>query len=268
MCYIKEHMNEPVAYLDIISDLHLEFGHDFQLPPVEKSGMSIALLAGDIGHPHKPHYKKFLEKAKKHYDHVLVVAGNHEYYGSTLLKTQGLLREIVMETDCIFLNRDIHVIEGVATFLGCTLWSHLRPEEYNVAEGYLSDFTQIKVSAGEKFSAAYYDILHREDASWLEKEIKARPEENIVVLTHHCPSKKIIHPDYQDHPLNMCFVTNLEHLFQNNVKLWACGHSHKRGVTQINKAFCGLNPRGYPRENTTWKTLRFSLFRGGVLKLI
>lgn len=87
-------------------------------------------------------------------------------------------------------------------------------------------------------------------------------------MIHHCPTEKVIHPIYRGHPLNSCFVSNLEHLCTDSVKLWASGHSHKRMSEEVNSLWYGLNPRGYPGENKTFIPMLFSLFKGGGMKLI
>ena len=278
----------PLATFHIASDLHLEFGKPcgttggtsfpFDMPKPAGPGLHIALLAGDLGHPTKPEYKSLLAATKAKFDHVIAVAGNHEYYAKKKDGQHVNIDEVIAaahqaaeETGCIFLNRESYTLaigDEKITILRCTLWSHLEPHEYYKAKQGLNDFRMIYFGHGEFLTPPVYASWHKRDATWLEQEIDARPEENVVVITHHVPSMRVINPIYHSNPLNMCFVTNLEHLFKSQVKLWACGHSHKRGTSQINSSWCGLNPRGYPGENGGFLPLVFSLFKGGRTKLI
>lgn len=117
----------------LVSDVHLEgkrknftinrFNH------VDDDTITCLILAGDIGHPAMPHYEDFLARCKTNFDHVLVIAGNHEYYrqkGKFWSKRQidEIITTVCNKTGCVFLNHDIYKI-GNIRFLGCTLWSHI-----------------------------------------------------------------------------------------------------------------------------------------------
>lgn len=270
--------NTPLATFHIASDLHLEFGKPFEMPKPEGPGLHVALLAGDLGHPTKPQYKELLTTTKANFDHVIVVAGNHEYYAkkkgghhATIDEVLASARQVAQETGCVFLERESYTLpleEEKVTILGTTLWSHLEPSEYYQAKQGLNDFRMVYFGNGDFLTPPVYAAWHKRDATWLSQEIDARSDENLIVMTHHVPTMRVIDPIYHGNPLNMCFVTNLEHLFKPQVKLWACGHSHKRGTAQLNSGWCGLNPRGYPGENNAFSPLRFSLFKGGCMKLI
>lgn len=180
------------------------------------------------------------------------------------------LRQVARETGVIFLEREDYTlpIDPKITILGCALWSHLDPNNYYQAKQGINDFRMVYFGQGNFLTPSIYDTWHQRDVSWLNQEIEARSDETIIIVTHHVPTQRVIAPIYCDHPLNMCFVTNLEYLFKPHVKLWSCGHSHKKGVNQINSGWCGLNPRGYPGENRVFSPLIFSLFKGGCMKLI
>lgn len=278
----------PLVNFYLMSDLHLEFyANHLQLPNIPlpdfsgKAGRHVCLLAGDIGYPTLPNYRKFLQVVKDKFDDVIVIAGNHEFYArgkkQALVKVETILKQIqkiCQETGCIFLDRQAYTLPLTnttgrkITILGCTLWSYIKPEEYCLAKDGLNDFSKIYVGHGNFLLPKNFTEWHQRDRDWLSQEITSRQDEDLVILTHHCPTLQIIDPIYQDHPLNCCFVTNLEDLFTNNVRLWACGHSHKRNICQVKSGWCGLNPYGYPRENKLFSPLIFSLFKGDDTKLI
>lgn len=61
----------------IISDIHSELSKS--IPNLIFPTQNIA-LCGDIGNPFMDTYKKILDICSEHYQHVFVIAGNHEYY--------------------------------------------------------------------------------------------------------------------------------------------------------------------------------------------
>ena len=257
----------------LVSDVHLEFDDTFRISSPSGPGLHVCLLAGDIGHPTRPHYGEFLRDTKSKFDHVVVVAGNHEYYskkkGGHHAKVEEVLeaaRQSAVSAGCVFLERESYVIpldELKVTILGATLWSHIDPKDFDAAKQGLNDFKRIYHGNGKFWTPGTYNNWHRRDVEWLEREIDDRRDEILVVMTHHCPTIRVIDPVYHDHPLNSCFVTDLERLFSENVKLWACGHSHKRGIAKVNGSLCALNPRGYPGENGKFSEMRFSLSETG-----
>lgn len=264
----------PVFYL--FSDLHLEFNDDFTLPqPTNKDNINICLLLGDIGHPTKDHYRNILKQAKSSYHHVIIIPGNHEYYARDkddlpivydVIRSQA--RTIAEEESCIFLDRDCYSLyfdddKVKITFLGCTLWSKIGDRDKGI-----NDFNRIYLGEGDFLTPKLYAKWHQRDVEWLSKELNHHRDEMVIVLTHHLPTKKVIHPTYRDHHLNKFFASDLEKYFSDNILLWACGHSHKQYMSQVNKTWCALNPLGYPGENNTLTPLSFSFFKGNFMKLI
>ena len=73
--------------IDIISDIHLtcfkDFGEDFVYSWVPEG--EVLVLAGDVGEFHWWQLKsRMIDIFCEKYEHVLYVAGNHDYYGTSL----------------------------------------------------------------------------------------------------------------------------------------------------------------------------------------
>ena len=67
-----------------------------------------------------------------------------------------------------------------------------------------------------------------------------------VVITHHSPSSKSIHPRFAGSPLNACFVSEAEWLLcGDRVTLWVHGHTHDSFDYSIKGTRVVCNPRGY-----------------------
>lgn len=248
--------------LKILSDIHLEFckHNQFQLDPIPNlsaDDISVLILAGDIGHPMTVPYREFLLKAKQNFQHVLIVAGNHEYYKQKqrYYDMDVIIEEITKicdELGCVFLNRTSTTISGI-TFLGCTLWSYVPEDMKKYALEGNNDYHNIHILTNgviTKVGVDHLNYLHARDKQWLETQLSVEDNKGkTVVITHFMPSYQLIAEKYTNDPLNCCFASNLDHLFQDKLT-WICGHTHCAKECTINGTHCIINPMGYPGEVT------------------
>lgn len=96
-------------------------------------------------------YRDFLIHHLAHFEKVILVAGNHEFYSSS--RTEGLeaaeqlVREPQMNGKLLFLNRvRFDVPDTNVTILGCTLHSHIAPNYTKLTH----DFARIKDWEGSR----------------------------------------------------------------------------------------------------------------------
>ena len=82
-------------------------------------------------------------------------------------------------------------------------------------------------------------------AAWLDARLAAPHAGPTVVITHHAPSPRSIHPRFAGSPLNGCFVSDASRLLDGRATLWIHGHTHDSFdyVTGDTRVVC--NPRGY-----------------------
>ncbi|KAL0484621.1 Ser/Thr protein phosphatase [Acrasis kona] len=245
--------------LQIASDLHLEFSrYDFD---VKRIGNCLALV-GDIGSPLAENYKSFIAKQSEKYEHVFVVAGNHEYYKGEYHTCNNLIQDICSEFPNVhFLKSTSYLYQTQSSrpirFLGCTLWSNV-PEEHSLTVYQeFNDYYQIKVDVnGKKRLLEVEDTnkWHREQVSWLKSEIAKAKENNerVVVLTHHAPLMKgTSRPqlEQKNRSINYAFATDLSDMMDGSrIELWAYGHTHYNNVQNINGTICVSNQAGYVHE--------------------
>ena len=138
------------------SDLHLEFS-DGRPSLKSVADADVLILAGDIdvgidkssGCPKALLYAQTC--AQELEIPVLVIAGNHEFYGREYFSYLGACRNHVAEMgNVFFLENETVQLEGV-TFIGCTLWTtfssapHLEFALANAADS-ITDFRKIKYS--------------------------------------------------------------------------------------------------------------------------
>ena len=235
--------------LNIVSDLHLSQA-GLALP---ESDAGLVVLAGDIARP-----EQAIEWANRLAKPVLYVPGNHEFYGASIPDTLARLRQLCAGTRIQLLDRD-EVRIGNVRFLGATLWTDF--QLYGDAQGrasaeeaalrFMRDFERIHVDEArtERFTPAHSAALFARDAAWLAGKLAESHPGPTVVITHHAPSPRSIHPRFAGSPLNACFVSDAEHLLDGgHAQLWIHGHTHDSFDYGVNGTRVVCNPRGYARD--------------------
>lgn len=104
----------------LVSDIHVEFHKDTIMP---EESVDAVVLAGDI-HPGDRMLDVAVEYRWRCQVPVIVVAGNHEYYGCDYPKQLHAFQQRAAQlNDIYFLENASAVIDDVR-FLGCTLWTN------------------------------------------------------------------------------------------------------------------------------------------------
>ena len=232
--------------LHVLSDLHLSAG------PLEhpRNGADVVILAGDIARPWDA-----VTWAARFDKPVLYVPGNHEFYGDTLDGAVTRLREACAGTQVRVLDDD-EVIVGGVRFLGSTLWTDFRllgdgegrAAAMREARRWIRDFTRIRTADASDalFTPEDSVALFAKSAQWLETRLATPHPGPTVVITHHAPSPRSIHPRFAGSPLNACFVSDAERLLDGTrVRLWIHGHTHDSFDYVVNGTRVVCNPRGY-----------------------
>ena len=262
-------MNDDEYTLQYISDLHLEMRDLTSIPlikPIRDKKICLA-LCGDIGNPFLPTYKAFLNKHYELYDYILIVAGNHEYYNTksrenTMKDTNNEIKNIMTNYDnVIFLNMN-KVIIGRTKFIGCTFWSDISKIE-SIAENAMNDYKNIYVDFISTNDNTLYKtlikskdilVLHNQMKTWIKSEIDKynsnteRKYDDIIILTHHAPSFKMLNKSDLYSP---CYATDCDDLMGPPIKYWISGHTHVSKEVNINETRCLSNCMGYPFQNKT-----------------
>ncbi len=235
--------------LNILSDLHLGQG-GLALPQTDAD---IVVLAGDISRPQQAAaWASGFDKP------VLYVPGNHEFYGSSISNTVAQMRHYARETPIQILDNQQVVIGGVR-FLGSTLWNDFNlygkgpQREQAIAEAlkFIRDFVRIQSDQDPSacLSPDELETLFQRNCAWLEDSLNTPFDGPTVVITHHAPSTKSIHPRFEGSLINTCFVSDSEHLMgSDRVVLWIHGHTHDSYDYSVKGTRVVCNPRGYAKE--------------------
>ena len=232
-----------VKNVQYLSDIHLEYRKAFVDVPILSKNL---VLAGDIGNPFKDNYKEFLIKCSNEYENTFVIPGNHEYWGSNMDKTDDKMNEMIRKFNNVHSLKNAIIETENITFVGCTLWSRILKEPVHRK----GDEHNIKIN---NKNVNWHDLnrVHSYDLHWLTNMLQNHTIRPIVVVTHHIPTYKLLHPKYNvdQYKDNLDrYYTDLEHLIKPPIVAWICGHSHCTMNMELNGVHLYLNAIGYPNE--------------------
>jgi predicted phosphodiesterase len=237
-----------------MSDLHLEFAH-FALEVA--SWPDLIVLAGDIGHG-----TAGIEFARQQIPTsvpVIVLAGNHEFYGSSIETVTHTVRAAANEPSNVhFLDCDevtLALADHNVRILGATLWTDfalrgkaMRTRDMAVAGQRMNDFRLIAFR-GRLLTPQDTVDFHEAARSWLDGKLAESHQGPTIVATHHSPSERSEEPRYAGGDLTAAFHSNLEWtIARYQPDLWIHGHSHWSVDYQIGRTRVFSNQRGYPGE--------------------
>ena len=243
--------------IQILSDLHTEYSaYNFNISP----DTDVLILAGDIAYA--DNIKNTLLSLAKSHDKlkILYVLGNHEFYGSSIKQVRKLISEIKIPNVYILDNSSIELDDIV--FIGSTLWSDIDKRfEYEIGKR-INDYNRILCESAESNNGRLTPnetvsefIINRE---YILSELTKYKDRKIVVITHHLPSFKSIHPKYANDRCNSAYASNLDGMIlKYKPILFIHGHSHATSDYKIGDTRVVSNPRGYilygKVENETFK---------------
>jgi predicted phosphodiesterase len=224
----------------VLSDLHFEFcrdgGKSF-VDSLDTEGVDLLVLAGDISNAAGLAYA--LELMAKHFAcPIVVIHGNHEFYGSDRAGVVSDTYEATRKFDHLhWLDHDVIEIAG-HRILGTPMWFKEAP----LAPAHLmNDFSQIG-----GFNRWVYEE-NSKALNFLNREM----QEGDIVVTHYLPSEKCISQWYKGDALNAFFLCDVEKLIHDRrPALWVFGHTHdsKDFVIESTRLVC--NPFGYVGHQT------------------
>ena len=238
--------------IQFVSDIHCEFDQRLLRRNHVKSS-DVLVLAGDVvGSPRE--LASFIEKLDYFNRPVIVVLGNHEFYGKAWDRTIDLYRYALKDLSNVrFLENDTVEFQGIR-FLGTTLWTDYFGGEHGPAsEGYdedgLKDFQCIRWQDGRTLKWMDVAERHKESLEWLGEELEKPFDGKTVVVTHHSPSVLSNDPTFNDSPIIGAFCNRLDDWISGLAsppEFWIHGHCHNSSDYSIGRTRVLCNPGGYP----------------------
>lgn len=236
----------------VLSDLHVEVA-PFDPPDVQ---VDAVVLAGDI---HNGAQALHWARAAFPRHEIVQIAGNHEFYDGEYHETLAAMRAAARETGIRFLENETTEIGGVR-FLGCTLWTDFRVFEtpgrpkavdataaMEASRRLFPDFSVIRMGEDRRaFSPQDSAALHADSRAWLDAALALPFAGATVVVTHHLPSWRSVHPQFAAWVSNAGFASDLDPLVERS-DLWIHGHTHTSMRYPAGRSTVVCNPRGYPK---------------------
>lgn len=240
---------KAMTTFQIVSDLHIEYNNDCVPDPLEfiTPTSDILILAGDIGSLYKRiQLREFLIKLCVHFQVVLYVPGNHEYYTIpdvtpiTMSALTDRLHAIESEISNLYILNRSSVRVGDICVAGCTLWSN---PELPIPK-YL-----VRI---HNMSTEVYRDKHNGDILYLNKMINYCSDQSLklLVITHYGPTYMILKGTKKRDKFFSLYASHLDHLLMSyNVHTWVCGHVHKNFdfITDGGTRVVG-NQKGKPKD--------------------
>ena len=238
--------------IQIVSDLHTEFGESGNFLPSNIVG-DVLLIAGATGSdPYK--VREFLLRCNK--VPVIIVLGNHEYYGNDVFEVREQYQEALFcpEKNLFLLdNKELTLPQFPGySFFGATLWTDLLKADEDQIQHYMNDYHLIK-KGGWKIKPEYTKKEHSVSKMFLDSAMSVCRNKKIVV-THHLPSFQSVPLKFMGNFLNPAYASNLEELiYKHQPVLWVHGHTHDNQDFYLGNTRIACNPHGYYKHGENFK---------------
>lgn len=241
----------------LLSDLHLDFSmiKEHRAP----EGTDVVVLAGDT----HPGVLGVIWAAETFPGlPVLLILGNHEYYGRRALDRHlRKMREKAEGTNVSVLDRQSVVVAGTR-FVCATLWT-----DYDLhgdrelgmryalvgpdGQGGMNDYRRICSTMNRDLRP--WDLLgeHRAAVAFIRDELAAPFEGPTVVVTHHAPSARSLEGSLRHDAMSPCYASRLEWLIDEcRPEAWFHGHIHQPQDYVVGQTRIRANPRGYVERHS------------------
>jgi Icc-related predicted phosphoesterase len=242
----------------VLSDLHEEFasrlGGSLHFEPLD---VDVTVLAGDI-HNGVGAVELALRPCFANTT-VLLVPGNHEYYGSVMPTVLQQMRSAIAQAQKRG-QSNVHLLDnqslqlGDTVFFGSTLWTDFAlygdPAQAMVtAQPRMVDYRLIQRAPHSLLTPGDTLQLHQTARRYLGEQLKTSDSRlTRVVITHHAPHERSIHSRFVNNSINPAFVSNLDELLGRSA-LWIHGHTHNGFDYTVNTTRIVANPAGYRSIN-------------------
>lgn len=261
--------------IDVCSDLHVPKQGTVNWSSIKNQGSSILLVAGDIS---DSIFKsaEVLCDAAKYYDRVIAVLGNHDFYdyasptnGASVMRSltsgcHGIVT--VLGGSQVETRIRLSPFEELS-IVGDTGWydwrSHIdlgisEKQAYDSWQQYMND--AIHINFDGMTPQDYAEIQAKRIRSAISEGNTCPSVESIIVMTHMVPRQDLTY----EHPTNMIWnsltpsyvntgLTDISDVNTNRkVKYHVYGHTHMRGMSEINDIIYLNNACGMRDENIGW----------------
>lgn len=236
-------------YIKLVSDLHIGINPLWIPSETKEDKNTVLVIAGDIS-PKLDRLNSWFIALLDQFKNVIVVLGNHDYWGGNVSLEVDKLRKLLPQ-ELIILENNTIVIENVK-FVGATLWTDYHKGDPLVmcrAIFDMNDYKFIRYGADYiKCLPKHLHAIHVKSKDYIfTNAVKDNPEQRVVVVTHMAPSQRSINRYYSDS--NYYYFSDLEQHFTDDIDYWMHGHTHSNSDYFVNSTNVIANPMGYGNEN-------------------
>ena len=221
----------------------------YDFDPAKLQSADYLIIAGDLGL--EPTYDLILKDIEKKtegkFKKILHIAGNHDHWW---FRINGHSEE---KPDTPNFDHDycIHV-DGDYAFIGCTMWTPISDNAAWTVGRYMNDYNYTPGKFSPYASNHQYEI----QSAWLRQQLAKYHDKKCIVFTHHQPFEELTLEDYKHNgkgwdgiDVNAAYVVqdhSLDDIAENNnIVLWACGHTHANYDGILHGVHVVRNPIGY-----------------------
>lgn len=238
--------------LRYMSDIHLEFCKTFPKIVCDDFDNETLILLGDIGDLNSKIYIDFIHYCSENFKNVVLVYGNHEYYGTNenlpmeeIIKINYKSNVYTLNNGVIYLNKITNTIEkdikeNCVKLIGTTLWSNVKDH----MKFLLNDYKYIYTKTG-KLNIQNVREMFEVNKEFILNEIN---EMECIILTHH-GTHEVCNGKYAGSKTSSGYYTYIPEIYENkNVIACINGHLHTNVNTEINGIKILSNCIGYKNE--------------------
>ncbi|MBB3452809.1 Icc-related predicted phosphoesterase [Rhizobium sp. BK313] len=255
----------------IISDIHFypmqrHWGRCLRIPEAD-----VCICAGDVC-DHILDSISFLRREIEPRMPVILVLGNHDYFGSSIDHALEQARSLTEGTRIRLLENETMTI-GDVRIIGATLWTDYavsvgldesvpawrrQRKAFGLVPYLLLDYQKIYRSderrPGETGLVTIQEILarHNDSRRYIANELSKPIEGRTVILTHHAPLMQSMDPDFYGEASGAAFASDLSSLIEERKPhLWIHGHIHKFRDYMFGGTRIICNPQGWEAQRET-----------------
>jgi predicted phosphodiesterase len=263
--------------IQIASDIHAEFWCKKKIFNFIKPSAPILALLGDVcctgSDDDFETYRRFVSEQLPYYQHIILVAGNHEYYYNPPTKNIKATKDNTIDAcdkkiklfcktspKLHYLNNStmtLNVNKKKYMLIGSVLWSWIPKEYRSSVQDTMNDYKYIYVTDPKSLNIRNItsdDVaeFHLKNVRYIKSQISKSKKigAKAIILTHHKP---YLSKTYDPSTLDCAYESDLTDLFKPPVLAWCYGHTHVKDNTVIKGVKIISNPKGYPRQQTKFK---------------
>jgi len=237
----------------IVSDLHCDSS---LWSPATVPAHDVLVVAGDVSNGPDAAIMELFRIGQFTHAPIIYTPGNHDYFGAAITDAfDGLVTGSVH-----VLRPGQPIVIGGVRFVGSTLWTdwQLRDQEFQAqawAARHMPEYSYVVRDDGDLiWPRDIYDEHQRHRAA-IDELLRVPHDGPTVVVTHHAPSIRSVHPGDRTDVSAAAYASDLEELMlRHRPQLWVHGHIHHASDYRIGATRIVCNPRGYQSEEWSERT--------------